>query len=58
MGWACCLVPGVLGERHHPQAGAGAFGAPDDGADAVADNAVDLCEGYCASGIAHGDDGE
>ncbi len=55
---ACCLVHGVIGERHHPQAGAGGLVATDDGAAAVADGAVDLCEGYRASGIAHGDNGE
>ncbi len=56
--WACCLVPGVFGEGHHPQAGAAALVATDDGAAAVADGAVDLCEGYRASGIVHGKSGE
>ncbi len=52
------MVAGILGEGHHPQAGAGALVATDDGLDVVADGAVDLCEGYHASGIAHGDNGE
>ena len=56
--WACCLVPSILGEGHHPQAGAGALVATDDGTAMVADSAVDHCEGYCAYGFAHGDDGE
>ncbi len=56
--WACCLVPGILGEEHHPQVGAGALVATDDGAAAVADGAVDLCEVTRASGIARGDKGE
>jgi hypothetical protein len=56
--WACCLVPGVFGEGHHPQAGVDTLVATDNGAARVADGAVDLCEGYHASGIAHGDNGE
>ncbi len=40
------MVPGVLGEGHHPQAGASALVAADDGLAVVADGAVDLCEGY------------
>jgi hypothetical protein len=56
--WACCLVPGILGEGHHPQANVGALVATDDGATALAVGAVDLCEGYHAFGIAHGDDRE
>jgi hypothetical protein len=30
----------------------------NDGAATVADGAVDLCEGYCVSGVAYGDNGE
>ncbi len=56
--WACCLFPSVFGDEHHSQAGAGALAATDDGAAMVADGAVDLCEGYHASSIAHGDNGE
>jgi hypothetical protein len=56
--WAYCLVSDVLSEGYHPQARAGALVVTDDGAAAVADGALNLCEGYCASGIAHGDDGE
>ncbi len=56
--WACCLVVGIFGEGYHPQACAGALAATDYGAAAVADGAVDLCEGYHASSIAHCEDGE
>jgi hypothetical protein len=52
------LGPRILGEGHHSQPGAGALVATDDGLAAVADGAVDLCEGYRASVIAHGDNGE
>jgi hypothetical protein len=52
------LVPGIIGEGHHPQARAGALVATNDDSTAVADGAVDFCEGYHASGIAHGDNGE
>jgi hypothetical protein len=34
----------------------GALVATDDGLAAVADGADNLCEGYLASGVAHGDD--
>ncbi len=48
----------LLGEWDHPQSCAGALVATDNGAATVDDGAADLCEGYCASSIAHGDDGE
>ncbi len=40
------------------QAPAGELVAADYGAAAVADSTVDLCEGYCASSIAHSDNRE
>ncbi len=40
------------------QAPAGELVAADYGAAAVADGTVDLCEGYCASSIAHSDNRE
>jgi hypothetical protein len=43
--WACCLLPGILGEGHHSQASVCALVATDDGAATVADGAVDFCEG-------------
>jgi hypothetical protein len=52
------LVSNIFGEGYHPQAHAGALVATDDGLSMVADGAVDLCDYYHASGIAHGDDGE
>ncbi len=36
----------------------GALIATDYGLAVVADGTVDLCEGYCASGVAHCDNGE
>jgi hypothetical protein len=47
-----------FGEGYHPQARVGALVATDDGAATAADAAVDLCEGYRASGVAHCDNGE
>ncbi len=47
-----------FGEGHHPQAGVDELMATDDSAVAVADGAVDLCKGYRASGVAHGDNRE
>ena len=52
------MVPGVLGEGHHPQAGAGALVDTDDGAATVADGTDDLSESYRASSSAHSDKGE
>ncbi len=52
------MVPRVLSEGHHPQAGVGALVATDDDLAMVADGANDFGEGYCASGVAHGDNGE
>ncbi len=54
----CSLVPSIFGEGYHPQACVGALVATDNGAAAVADVAVDLFEGYRASGITHCDYGE
>ncbi len=36
----------------------GALVSTDYGVAAVADGTVDLCEGYRASSVVHGDDGE
>ncbi len=52
------MVASVFGEGYHPQASAGALVATNYGLAMVADGAVDLCEGYRASGVAHCDDGE
>ena len=56
--WACCLVPGIFGEGHHPQAGVIAFVATDDCVTTVDNGAGGVCEGHRASGVAHGDDEE
>jgi hypothetical protein len=57
-GCRACFLDSNFCEGYHPQARAGALVATDYGAAAVADGTVDLCEGYCASSIAHSDNGE
>ena len=52
------MVATAIRDCDHPQAGPGALVATDDDAAAIGDGAVDLGEGDCASGIAHGDNGE
>ncbi len=49
---------GIFGEGYHPQACAGALAVIDYGPAALADGAVDLCEGFHSSSIAHSDNRE
>jgi hypothetical protein len=56
--WACCLNSDAFGEGYHPQACAGALAGTDYGVAVVADGAVNFCRDYCASSVAHSDNGE
>ena len=53
----CRLDVGVLKE-HHPQACLGALVSTDDCPAAIYNGAIDLCEGHCASRVAHDNNGE
>ncbi len=52
------MVCNVFGEGYHSKAGVGVLVATNYSLVMVADGAIDLCEGYHASGIAHCDDRE
>ncbi len=52
------MVASVIGDEYHPEAALAALEATYDGAAMVGNGAVDICEGYCASDITHGDDRE
>ena len=52
------MVAAAIGDWDNPQAGPGALVATDDDAATLGDGAVDLGEGDCAAGIAHGYIGE